>query len=212
MLVVVRNAGGSDFNGAVTVSVLASQDAAADTGDIALAHSDKRLKLKAGQSKTVKMKASLASVPAGNYTLLGTATANNLTSFVAGPSVNVQAAFVHLVSGGAATPPKKPIVAGKKATLSVPLRNDGNVATTKTPATYTLIFSSDGTEAGAVYQTTSSGKLSLKPGAAKAQKVNVVVPAGSLAAGTYTVIMKVSAELNDTNGQILTAIPATAVG
>ena len=144
--------------------------------------------------------------------MLGTATVDNLTSAVGGPLLEVQAPRVHLVNSGTAAPPKKPIVAGKKATLTVPLRNEGNVATTKTPATYTLIFSGDGAGAGAVYETTASGKLSLQPGAAKSQKVNVVVPAGSLAAGTYTIILRISAELNDTNGQVLTLIPATAVG
>ena len=52
------------------------------------------------------------------------------------------------------------ITSGKKASLAIPLRNDGNVPTTKSPATYTLIVSTDGTEAGAVFQTTAGNPQS----------------------------------------------------
>jgi hypothetical protein len=208
--VTVRNDTTAVFNRPVTVSVLASTDATADAGDVSLARSDKRLKLKPGQAKVLKFKTSMASLPAGAYTLLGAATVDNLTSAAAGPSLSVQSAFVHFVSGGTATPPKKPITAEKKATLSVPLRNDGNVATTKTPATYTLIFSTTSTEAGALYQTTTTGKIGLKPQQSKPQKVSFTVPAGaSLAAGSYNVILKVSAESNDANDSVVATIPVT---
>jgi hypothetical protein len=188
------------------MAVLASQDAVADGGDVAVVQIDKRLKLKVGQTKTVKLKASLAAVPQGSYTLLGTATATNLTSFAAGPALQVQAAVVHLVSGGTATPPKKPITAARKTTIAVPLRNDGNVATTKTPATYTLEFSTDG-GSSSVFQMTSTGKISLKPGQSKPQKVSFVLPAGSVAAGTYSLVLK----LDDTNGQVVDIVPVTVV-
>jgi hypothetical protein len=208
--VTVRNDTNAAFNGPVTVAILASTDATADAGDVALAQSDKRLKLKPGQTKVLKFKPSMASLPQGTYTLLGAATVDNLTSAATGPALNVQAAFVHLVSGGTATPPKKPITAGKKTTIAVPLRNDGNVATTKTPATYTLAFTTDGAGGTAtLFQMTVTGKVSLKAGQTKPQKVSFAVPAGSLAAGTYGLAIKLSAELNDTNGQPLVAVPVT---
>jgi hypothetical protein len=213
MSVTVRNAGSSDFDGQVTVAVLLSNDAVADVGDVALAQAAKHLKLKPGQSKVVKFKMSLATLPAGSFTLLGAATANNLTSAAAGPTMNVQAPVVHLVSGGSASAPTKPITRGKPARLSVPLRNDGNAATTKTPATYTLILSTNDTEAGAVAQTTTTGRLNLKPGASKQQKVRFTLPAssGSGAAGSFTVLVKVNAELNDTNGEVVASIPVTVL-
>ena len=207
--ITVRNDTNSDFNGPVTVSVLASTDITADVDDVSLVQSDKRLKLKPGQTKVLKFKPSTASLPAGAYTLLGAATVDSLTSAATGPALNVEAAFVHLVSGGAATPPKSPLAAGKKVTLSVPLRNDGNVATSKTPATYTLIFSASADESGAVYQTTTTGKISLKPQQSKPQKVSFTLAAGALGTGSYTVLVKLSAELNDTNGQIVVTIPVT---
>jgi hypothetical protein len=211
LVVAVRNDTASDFNGPVVVSVFASQDAAADTGDDLIVHSDKQMKLKAGQTRNVKLNTPLSSVAAGTYTLLGAVTMDKLTSFVPGASLEVQTPFVHLVSGGPAAPLKKPITPGKKATLTVPLRNDGNVATAKTPGTYTLIFSSDGSEAGAAYQTAATGKIALKPHQFKPQKVSFFVPVGSLAAGLYTVLVKVSADLNDTNGQIVGTLPVAVV-
>lgn len=205
----VRNAAGTDFDGQVTVAVLLSNDAVADVGDVVIAQSARHMKLKAGQSKVMKFKLSLATLPAGSFTLLGAATANNLTSAAAGPSLNVQAPVVHLVSGGTATAPTKPITRGKPATLAVPLRNDGNAATTKTSATYTLILSSDGTEATAVSQTAATGRISLKPGASKPQKVRFTLPAGSGGAGSFTILVKVNAELNDTNNSVVASIPVT---
>jgi hypothetical protein len=208
--VTVRNDSGTDFNGPVSVSVLASQDAVADVADVSIAQSAKPLKLKAGKTKAVKFKLALATLPQGSYTLIGAATVDNLTSSANGPALSVQQAVVHLVNGGAA-PAIKPITGGKKAALAVPLRNDGNVSTTKSPATYTLIVSTDGTEAGAVFTTTAVGKLALKPASAKPQKLSVIFPAGSVAPGSYTLIVKVNAELNDTNDQIVTTLPVTFV-
>lgn len=208
--VTVRNDSGADFNGPVNVSVLASQDAIADVADVAVAQSAKPLKLKVGQTKAVKFKLALGTLPQGAYTLMGAATVDNLTSAANGPSLSVQAPVVHLINGGAA-PALKPITGGKKAALAVPLRNDGNVPTTKSPATYTLIVSTDGTEAGAVFQTTAVGKLSLKPATAKPQKLSATFPAGSVAPGSYTLIVKVNTELNDTNDAVVATLPVTFV-
>jgi hypothetical protein len=204
--VTVRNDGVA-FSSRLKVAVLASRDAIADVDDITIAQSSKPIKFKIGQTKAVKLKLPLATVPVGAYQLLGIATAEDLTSSAAGPAVNVEAPVVHLVSSGSA-PPGKPIHAGKNAALSIPLRNDGNVKTTKAPATYTLILSTDGAETGSVYQTTATGRISLKPGQARSQKVNVALPAGT-ASGTYTVLVMLTTELNDTNGQVLAALPAT---
>jgi hypothetical protein len=209
--VTVRNSASTNFDGPVTVSVLLSDDAIADVGDVAIAQTARPMKLKAGRSKALKFKMSLATLPAGSFTLLGAATASNLTSAAAGPSLTVQTPVVHLVSGGPATAPAKPITRGKPATLAVPLRNDGNTATTKTPATYTLILSTDGTEAGAVTQTTTTRRINLKPGASKPQKIRFSLPAGSGSAGSFTMLVKVSAELNETNGNVVASIPVTVV-
>jgi hypothetical protein len=71
--------------------------------------------------------------------------------------------------------------------------------------------STDGTEAGGVYQTTAFARTNLKPDQAKSQKVSVMFPANALATGTYTILVKLNAELNDTNGQLIATLPATFV-
>jgi hypothetical protein len=212
LAVTVRNDGNAAFDGPVNVMVLLSNDAIADVGDVAVAQAAKKLKLKTGQEKALKFKVPLSTLPQGIFTLLGAATANDLTSSAIGPSLSIEAPVVRLVSAG--TPPalKKPITAGKKVTLAVPLRNDGNFATTKMPATYTLTLSSDGTEAGGVYQTDTTARINLKPNQSRPQKVSFTVPASAaLTAGTYTLIVKLNAELNDTNGQIVSSVPLSVV-
>jgi hypothetical protein len=209
LVVTVRNDSGADFNDQVNVAILASSDAVADVADAALISSPKTMRLKAGQSKAVKLSVSLMNLPEGTFTLLGAATANGLTSSAAGPVLSVAAPFVRLTAGTAA--PGKPIALGKRASLAVPLRNDGNVPTTKTPVTYQIIVSNNGIEAGAVFQTTATGRVAIKPAAAKPQKLAITFPAGAFDAGSYTILVKLTAELNDTNGQTLAAIPVTFV-
>jgi hypothetical protein len=211
--VTVRNDTDADFSGPVTVSVLASTDAVADNEDASIATSSKTLKLKAGQTRVVKLKlSSLPTLADGTYTLLGTAAANNLTSSAAGPTTAVQAPFVRLATvSGAPVLPSKRVVLGRPATLTFRLANEGNVATTAAPATYTLIVSFDAVEPGNVYQTTATGRLNIRPGRDGLQKVRVTFPAGAFAAGNYTVQAKLQAELNQTNDTILTATNITAL-
>jgi hypothetical protein len=208
--VTVRNESGVAFNGLTDVAVLASGDGIADVGDAIVAQSSKRLKLKIGQSRSVRLVLPMATLPVGTYQLLGAATTNDLTSFAAGPAVSVETPVVHLVGAGSAPPPGKPIRADGRATLLVPLRNDGNVSTSNMPATYTLIVSTDGTEAGGIHQTTATVRTKLKPGQAKQQKVNVRFAPGAFPAGTYTILVKLDADLNDTNGQLIATLPATS--
>jgi hypothetical protein len=66
----LQNLGNSTYSGPVTVSVLASADGTADAGDAVLATLPKTLKLKAGGRKAMKLRAALASLPAGSYHLV----------------------------------------------------------------------------------------------------------------------------------------------
>jgi hypothetical protein len=123
----------------------------------------------------------------------------------------VQEPFVRLTGSTTPAPLFKPITLGKKTKLSIPLTNEGNVPTSKTPATYTLIVSSDGTAGGSVFQTVASGKINLKPGATRPQKLSVTFPIASVTPGSYTILVSLSAELNQTNGDTVAVIPATFV-
>ena len=93
--------------------------------------------------------------------------------------------------------------------FSVPLQNVGNVPTSRNPVTYTLNVSPDGTAEGTVFTTTAVGKLSLKPGASRPQKLTVTFPPGAFAPGSYTLIVRLTADLNETNGDPLALIPFT---
>ena len=117
--------------------------------------------------------------------------------------------FVRLTGLPAAAPNEKPLTFGKRATFTVPLQNAGNVPTSRTPATYSVIVSRDATEAGQVFQTTAIGRINLKPGTNRPQKLVVTFPPGSFPAGSYTLIVRLSAELNQTNGETVALIPFT---
>lgn len=213
LAVTLRNESGGAFVGLVIVAIRASSDAVLDAGDAQLVTVPKTLKFRAGATgRPIKLKVPLGALPAGQQTLLATATANNVTTTGApGPTVSVEPARVNLVGlPGAGPAAGKPLAVGKRATLSVPLQNTGNVATSRAPATYTLVFTTDGTEAGKVFETTSVAKVSLKPGASKPHKLSLTLPpATSLPAGTYTLLVRLSADLNQTNGETVALLPVT---
>jgi hypothetical protein len=199
----------SAFAGPVTIIAFASGDAVADGGDTTIGTITRNVKLKAAGSKTLKVKALFpANAATGTRTIVATAAfAGQQSDQAAGPQVNVQAPFVHLTGSTTPVPLAKPLVFGVPARLSIPLTNGGNVPTTKTPATYTLIVSTSADPVGQVFSTTALGKISLKPGATRPQKLSATFPAGSFPAGSYTLIVRLTAELNDANGQTVAVIP-----
>lgn len=211
--VTVRSDSGS-FSGPATVAVHASADGVLDAADTQLAALARTFKLGVGATaKPVNLKVPLGALPAGHQTLLVTVTATGVAATVAGPTVRVEPAHVNLVGLSATGGGPTPLALGKRATLAVPLQNTGNVATTKAPVAYTLLFTTDGTEAGTVFSTTAAGKVSLKPGAGtKPQKLTLTLPpAGTLAAGAYTVLVQLAAELNVTNGQTVALMSVNVV-
>jgi hypothetical protein len=203
----IRNDGSTDFNGPVVLAINASKDDKLDAGDgSALFTLTKKLRLRPGQSVTLKANAPLKNAPEGDVRLLATATAGSSVSTLAGPGVTVAEPFVNLTSSLSPLP-KKPLKYGKRAAFALGLENAGNTATTATPAEYTLIVSTDRTEENSVYETTTSGKITLKPGAKKAQKLNLTIPSGEFAPGNYFLLVKLNAELNESNGDIVGVIP-----
>jgi hypothetical protein len=199
----------SAFAGPITLFVVASGDSVADAGDTPLGTLTKNVKLKAGGVKKLKVKAVFpASAETGMRTIVATAAfAGQQSDQAAGPQVNVQAPFVHLTGSTTPAPLATPLTFGSPAKLSIPLTNGGNVPTTKTPATYTLIVSTSSDPSNQVFTTTALGKIRLKPGATKPQKLTVTFPPGSFAAGSYTLLVRLTAELNDVNGQTVAVIP-----
>jgi hypothetical protein len=130
-----------------------------------------------------------------------------LIASASGPAVQVRPPFVRLVSAGPSVPPRKPAVFVRPAKFAVNLRNDGNVAV-PSPATYSVAVSTDGTDAGVVFSTTVPAPIRLKPGQSRPQRLTVTLPP-QFAAGSYTLIVKLEAALNETNGQVVSSIPFT---
>jgi hypothetical protein len=208
--VTLTNASSSSaFAGPITLTVFSSGDGIADGGDMPIGTLTKNVKLKAAGSKKLKVKAVFpANAETGTRTIVATASfAGQQSDQAAGPQVNVQAPFVHLTGSTTPAPLATPLTFGLPAKLSIPLTNGGNVPTTKTPATYTLIVSTSADPSDQVFSTTALGKIRLKPGATKAQKLTVTFPPGSFPAGSYTLLVRLTAELNDNNGQTVAVIP-----
>ena len=192
----------------VDVGIYDSADGAYDASDRKIAHQKKPLKLSSGASKTVKFKPSLRDVVAGNRTLLVVATVGATHRATVGATIDVAPPLVRLTGSTSPFPRVMPLRFGKKVSLSISLSNEGNVATTKALAEYSLIVTSDGTEATSISQRAAVGKLKLKPGTTRPQKLSGIFEAGAFAAGSYVLIVRLmSAELNDTNGETVALIP-----
>jgi hypothetical protein len=57
-----------------------------------------------------------------------------------------------------------------------------------------------------------TGRINLKPGAAKPQRLRLTLPVdGTVVAGPYTLTVQLSAEFNQTNGTAVASIPVTVV-
>ena len=212
----VTNNTGAAFRGPVTFAAYASADNAQGPADAQLVTVTKNMKFKAaGASRTMRLKFKFPqAVTEGQKVVLVTADPVNAlpvvqTSTAVGPPVNVQAPFVRLTGLPAAAPAPRPLTFGRPARFAVPLQNAGNVPTSRTPATYTVIVSRDATEAGQVFQTTATGRINLKPAASRPQKLTVTFPPGAFPAGSYTAIVRLTAELNQTNGETVALIPFT---
>jgi hypothetical protein len=157
----------------------------------------------------MKLNVPLANAPQGEMTLLCTAAANGLNSTASGPVVAVAEPFVRLVSAGAVATPTKPLAFNRTAKFAVNLRNDGNVAVPSTPpAAYALAVTTDGSDAGTVFTTSVAGAIRLKPAQSRRQTFAVTF-ASQFAPGSYVLVVKLDAPLNETNGQVVAAIPFT---
>jgi hypothetical protein len=220
--VTLTDVGDQDFSGPVTLTLFASTDNTADANtDTKLAEVTKKLKLKAGAAaKPLKLKVQFPAVSAdGDYFLIaqatGTGVAGGQASAVAqGSAVHIERPVVNLVGAGASPTPLT-LTAGKKASLSLPLTNNGNVPA-KGSVNVDLLLSIDGMEASAKPLATVPAKVSINPGASKTVKLKLTLPAGTSPGGMF-VLARVSgtgplADLNASNGVLLTPIPVTIAG
>jgi hypothetical protein len=181
----ITNTGTTLSNGLDQIGIYASTTGSIDSSSTLIASlTNKKLKLKAGQTTKLSVPLKNLSLPAGSYTLLAQTTDYNklVTPSTTGPSLVVAAPFV---SVSAVVGPVKPVtvIAGKSVSVAVTLTNAGNINSTgKMNVAFGL--SSDGATL-AIPLTTVTKAVTVKSGG-KATPLHLPfkIPVGT-AAGTY---------------------------
>ncbi|HEX8913905.1 MAG TPA: hypothetical protein VF796_16265 [Humisphaera sp.] len=200
--VVVTNGGTGLLNGKVTVTLYASTDAAVDAGDAQLLTVTKKLKLKAGKAKTLKLKIkSFPAVADGAYFVVasvagadGVTDANTANNVVASANqVTIAAPFVDLATAAGIAP--APVRAGKSTTLLLDVANAGNVTASGTATAQVTLTPA----AGQPVTVNVPVKLKLSPGMGKRYKLKLGFPEGT-PAGDYSALVNLDASgLGDAN-------------
>jgi hypothetical protein len=200
LTVLIKNTGTTTATGSIVIDLYASPDSTLRGSAPKLTTITKKINLKANAKPikvTLKPFTWTASLD-GSFFLIAdvnstgaiaeTTAADNFA--VSGTAVTVKAPFVDLANLWPGTLPA--IVAGKKITLSVPLKNNGNV-TAKGTATFTIQAS------GATTSTLATPAVKINiPVSTKAKTVKVPFTMPTIAAGTYNVILTLTFA-NDTN-------------
>ena len=187
-----RNGGPGLLNHTVTFSVYASADQVFDAGDTALATVTKFLKkMKTGKSKGLGAKFLYpADMGNGNYYLLVQADTTNAVAEsneanntgTSAATALIRQPFTDLQPTSVGKPSR--ISAGSEATVSLVLKNNGNVPF-KAGTPIAIAISPDETiDAGDRVLTTVTPTVSIKNGKTKSVRVAVPLPA-DLAPGTY---------------------------
>jgi hypothetical protein len=213
LAVTLTNAGADNYNGAVTVAVFASTDGTTNPGPATqIGTVNAKLKLKPGATKSVKLNAAIPALADGDYTLIATVSgpgADNVEFIKSGPAVRVEQPVIRL--NALPAPPGKPLAFGKSASLALPLQNNGNVMA-KGTVSIELLASRDGSPANAVSLGTVNAKVGVKPGASKATKFKLTLPASLPdGAGTYVLLAKLTSAgslgaPNETDGTVVGSI------
>jgi len=213
--VAVTNRGTGKLSGPVTIKLYASTDGSVDAGDAEITTITKKLTLKAGQTKQVKVKiGSFPTVADGSYFMVAdvsgggiseSSTSNNQAAST--NTVTIAAPFVDL--SGQASPPKG-VKAGRKATLPLTITNGGNSLLSGASSVRVTLTPSGG---GSPTTIDVPASLKLKPGASKTFKLKFAAPP---TAGSYTVSAAVDAgnaiaesdEANNTAGPVPLSVTA----
>lgn len=191
----VTNPTTGQVKGRARYDIFISSDATIDGTDAAVTTKQQNLKLKAGETKKVKLPVKLLSVPtAGTYQLLvritapdqtTTDVAGDVTFPVAEPTIDLTTTLNQGLSGT--------VAAGSKAVVKVLVENTGNVRASAVLST-TVSASTDGTESNDdVVLATKTGKLTILPGKSKLVTLKFAVPQ-TLPAGAYFLTAKADAQ------------------
>ena len=206
----VTNAGGAAVAGPMAFEIAASGDAFLNPDDHVLGTVTKKVNLKPGKSKNVKLDFTVpVSLPAGSYVLLvrpnstnavpETAVSNNVAATPA--PVAIAEPFVDLSATIPTVRLGRPLIRFLSATLM--LKNDGN-SPVNSPLGVSFAASADTVfDAADTALAAAPRVIRLKPGATRAVRVRLALPAG-VAAGSYHLVARLDpdnaiAESNDTN-------------
>ena len=185
------NADHTPLNEFVTVNLLASPTAGSTQGAATLTSITRKVKLKAGKSKTFTLHNFTWPAGAGSYFLTSTVMAGGLeqAAVVSSAAVVVAQAFID-VQNLAVTPATVKLISGKNATAFVMLQNNGNVVANATASATVSYF--DG--ASLVPIPAVPIKLKLKPGQQKRYRLKFTSPV----TGTFPLSITVATP-GDTN-------------
>ena len=209
--VVLRNEGTMPAAAAVTVALLASADAAPQPGvDVALGRLARRVKLAPGKSRAFVVPVRFTDPTAtADYLLLASAAGEGVSvkNVVSGLApLRIEAPTVALVAQPPAAPPAPlQLSPGGRLSLTVPLVNQGNVASSD-PVNVELRASPDGTLANSVLLTTlPKRRLAIRPGATKPLLLSFRLgKSAAISPGLYTLLARLGA-----SDQPVISVPVT---
>ena len=198
----VTDSGGSAASGAVTLQLYASSDGQLDAGLAPFASTPEKLNLRTSQSKTFPLHYTLPNAT-GAYFILATINPGHVHSLnpnsvpaISSSAVAVAPPFVDLA--GANIPSSLAIFAGKPATMSFAVANNGNIEPHSVPVE--VLASPDGTAGNGTEIAEPTLLLNLAVGATRTYKLTIVIPT-TLAANTYVLVavLDPADTLNDPN-------------
>jgi hypothetical protein len=214
--VAVTNMSSERVSGPVTIGLFLSADATLDAGDAAVTSSVRRLTLKPGQTKTVRMHVrEFPAVADGAYHLMAQVTGPAGGGAVASgaPVLTVAAPFVDL-TGSFARGVSGTVRPTGKTSATLLVRNAGNISA-HGPGSVALYASSDTTldPSADTPLVTRALRLNLKPGGARAYPLRFALPA-NLATGSHYLAASVDSanqvtESNEANNDAISTAPFT---
>jgi uncharacterized delta-60 repeat protein len=185
----VIEAGTDVATGTVTIQLYASPDGLLDTGLAPFQSINEKINLKQTQSHSYKLSYKLPAT-AGSYFVVANIASDALPELNANnndaptaSAVAVAAPFIDLAGAGLTT--LRAPTAGKPATISFTVANNGNILARSVPVE--ILASPDGTVAAGTEIIEPTLKLNLQPGAEHVYRLTVRIPT-TLVSGTYMLV------------------------
>ena len=225
--VTLRNDGDETLRGPVTVKLFSSTDGTVGPSDLALAEVTKRVRIRAGATKTLSVKVKIPRPAAdGDYFFIadlagGDGVRVSRAQAKSAAAVRIEKPVVRLDAGVHSAPQNgspTDVELGERLRLAVPVANRGNVAA-KGKVDVELFASRDGALTGATRIATASGQsVSLRADRSKSLKLKFDIPdsAAALPSGAQVLLVRLTAtgdlgDLNTTDGAIVARVPFVVV-